>query len=172
MSAETGIAKTEKKEISIVEKQLQSQETTLIQSVAMKALDLVKPMISSVSDELTNSLGDNEKLYLIKVNKLGAPATIYILDTQEDFTIHGAKANRDSANILKDQFIKKMLDEGRLSKEDYEKMKQSDNKFVFRGEIDKETKRPKAIKKFYVIREFVDMLLTGRMTEMTEKLMK
>lgn len=162
---------TEKKELSIVEKQLARQEQSLTETVALKALELVKPMISSVSDELTNSLGDNETIIVIRVNKKGAPATILMLNTAEDFTIQGAKANHDTANVLKDKFIKRMLSEGHLLQEEYEAMKKSDNKPLFRGEVDK-TGKPKAIKKFYVIREFVDMLLTGRMKDLTEKLMK
>jgi hypothetical protein len=42
---------------------------------------------------------------------------------------------------------------------------------LFTGEVIPGTKKPKAIKKYYIVEEFVDMLLTGRMQEMTEKLM-
>lgn len=166
-------AKTEKKEISIIGKQIASHEQNLTETVAMKALELVKPMISSVSEELTNSLGDNEVMYVIRVSKKGAPATILMVDTSQDFTIQGAKANFTSANIAKDNFIKKMLKEGHLSQEEYDTtMKKGDDKFVLRGQIDVNTKKPMYIRKFYVIREFVDMLLTGRMKDLTEKLMQ
>lgn len=50
--------------------------------------------------------------------------------------------------------------------------KGNNGKFIFTGEAEPGTKRPKAIKNFYIAEEFVDMLLTGRMQEMTEKLMK
>lgn len=165
-------AKLEKKEISIIGKQIASHEQTLTETVAVQALELVKPMISSVSDELTNSLGDNETMYVIRVSKKGSPATILMIDTSQDFTIQGAKANFTSANIAKDKFIKRMKEEGHLSDEEYQSMKVCDNKFVLRGNIDKDTKKPTYIKKFYVIREFVDMLLTGRMKDLTEKLMQ
>lgn len=56
------------------------------------------------------------------------------------------------------------------TKEDF--IIQGGEKFLFTGAPEPGTKRPKAIKKFYIAEEFVDMLLTGRMQDMTEKLMK
>lgn len=142
----TELTKTDANKLTIVKndnavsRALNRQEADLGQHVAMKALKLVEPMIASVSDELTNTLGDNETIIVIRVVKRGSPATILMLDTSEDFTIKGAKANG--------------------------------GKFLFTGEADGVTKKPRAVKRHYVIREFVDMLLTGRMQELTEKLMK
>jgi hypothetical protein len=130
----------EKKEMSIVGKQLAKQESELGANVAMQALKLVQPMIKSVSKELTDTLGDNETIIVIRVQKAGGPASILMLDTAEDFTIQGAKATKEG-------------------------------KFSFTGEALPGTKKPKAIKRFYIVEEFVDLLLTGRMKELTEKLM-
>lgn len=135
----TDLSKPDKPNTQIA-RALERQEATLTQEVALKALKLVEPMIESVSNELTNTLGDNETIILIRVSKRGAPATIVMLDTAEDFTIKGAKANN--------------------------------GKFLFTGAGNPETKKLKAVKKFYIIREFVDMLLTGRMNDLTKKLME
>ncbi len=141
---EKSLTKTDKslvkKEETEVSKALKQQENVVGQQFAMKALNLVKPMIKSVSDELSNMLGDNEKIIIIRKTKSGSPTSILILDTAEDFIIQGKKGNN--------------------------------GKFLFTGEPIPGTKRPKAIKNFYVAEEFVDMLLTGRMQDMTEKLMK
>lgn len=119
---------------------LDSQEQSLGQHVAMRALDLVKPMIKPVSEELSKLLGDNESIIVIRKTNKDSPVSILVLDTSEDFIIQGKKRNN--------------------------------GKFLFTGEAEPGTKKPKAIKKFYIAEEFVDMLLTGRMQEMTEKLMK
>lgn len=117
---------------------LDNYQVTLGQEVAMKALNLVKPMIKSVAQELSDTLGDNEQIIVIRKTKAGSPVSILILDTKEDFTIKGCKANN--------------------------------GKFLFSGEVIPGTKKPKACKKYYIAEEFVDMLLTGRMTELTKKL--
>src|SRR5258705_9458456 len=78
-----------KKEESQVAKDLMQQEATLGQEVAMKALDLVKPMIKSVAEELSNTLGDNEKIIVIRKTKSGSPVSILVLNTKEDFIIQG-----------------------------------------------------------------------------------
>lgn len=90
-----------KEETQIVKKQdtqvarvLDNQETSLMQSVAIKALELVKPMISSVAAELSDTLGDNETIIVIRTTKKGAPTNIVMLDTSADFTIKGAKAKK------------------------------------------------------------------------------
>lgn len=126
--------------INQVSKALMNQEATLGHQVALRALEMVKPMISTVAQELSSMLGDNENIIVIRKTKAGSPVSILILDTAEDFIIQGKKSNN--------------------------------GKFLFTGEADPGTNKPKAIKKFYIAEEFVDMLLTGRMTEMTEKLMK
>lgn len=160
-----------KKPESQIAKQLNQHELSLGQEVAMRALKLVQPMIESVSKELTDSLGDNETIIVIKVTGAGKPATITMLDTAEDFTIQGKKANRTTANIARDAYIREQYKQGKISEEDYAKMNISDNKFLFTGEQDPVTKKPKARKQFYVIRDFVDALLTGRMENITKQLM-
>ena len=130
----------EKKPQTQVGKILAKQESDLGMTVAMQALKLVQPMIKSVSNELTSTLGDNEIIIVIRVQKLGSPASILMLDTKQDFTIQGAKGSPDG-------------------------------KFSFTGEVLPGTKKPIAIKKYYIVEEFVDLLLTGRMKELTEKLM-
>lgn len=176
MSKEIETTKTEiatiEKPKSSVAAALERQELSLGQEVAMKALKLVQPMIESVSKELTDSLGDNETIIVIKVTAAGKPATITMLDTKEDFTIQGAKANKSQSNKLRDAYIKQMNKEGKLSDEDYQRMNISEDKFLFTGEQDPITKKPKARKQFYVIRDFVDALLTGRMENITKQLMK
>lgn len=159
-------------ELSQVERALQQQELSLGQEVAMKALKLVQPMIESVSKELTDSLGDNETIIVIKVTGAGKPATITMLDTAEDFTIQGKKANRTTANKARDNYIREQHKAGNISDEDFARMNINDNTFVFTGEQDPITKKPKARKQFYVIRDFVDALLTGRMENITKQLMK
>ena len=129
-----------KKEETAVSKMLNQQQASLGQEVAMKALGLVKPMIASVAKELSDMLGDNERMIVIRKTNAGSKVSILILDTNEDFVIKGKKANNGH--------------------------------FLFDGELIPGTKRPIAIKNFYIAEEFVDMLLTGRMQEMTEKLMK
>lgn len=174
MSTELTTTKTEivpaKK--SSVALALEKQELSLGQEVAFRALKLVQPMIESVSKELTDSLGDNETIIVIKVTGAGKPATITMLDTSEDFTIQGAKANKSMSNKLRDAYIKQMNREGKLSDEQYQAMNISEDKFLFTGEQDPITKKPKARKQFYVIRDFVDALLTGRMENITKQLMK
>lgn len=155
-----------------IAKQLDAHELSLGQEVAMKALKLVQPMIESVSKELTDSLGDNETIIVIKVTGAGKPATITMLDTSEDFTIQGKKANKTTANIARDNYIREQYKAGNISDEDFARMNINDNKFVFTGEQDPVTKKPKARKQFYVIRDFVDALLTGRMENITKQLMK
>lgn len=126
---------TEKSQVALA---LEKQEETLGQHVAMKALNLVKPMIASVAKELSDMLGDNEKIIVIRKTKSDSPVSILILDTNENFIIKGKKGN--------------------------------DGKFLFTGEAEPGTKKPKAIKKFYIAEEFVSMLLEGRMQDMTKKL--
>lgn len=167
----TSVATIEKPKSSVA-LALERQELSLGQEVAMRALKLVQPMIESVSKELTDSLGDNETIIVIKVTAAGKPATITMLDTKEDFTIQGAKANRQTSSRLRDAYIKQMHAEGKLSDEEYQKMNMTDGKFLFTGEQDPVTKKPKARKQFYVIRDFVDALLTGRMENITKQLMK
>lgn len=167
----TSVATIEKPKSSVA-LALEKQELSLGQEVAMRALKLVQPMIESVSKELTDSLGDNETIIVIKVTGAGKPATITMLDTHEDFTIQGAKANKQTSNKLRDAYIKQMHHEGKLSDEQYQAMNISDNKFIFTGEQDPITKKPKARKQFYVIEAFVDALLTGKMENITKQLIK
>lgn len=108
---------------------LKEQETTIGQEVAMRALGLVKPMIKDVCKQLSDTLGDNEQIIVIRKIKADSPVSILVLNTKEDFTIKGGE------------------------------------KFSFDG-------NKKAINKYYIAEEFVDLLLTGRMTELTNKLMK
>lgn len=151
---------------------LEHQQQSLGAEVAMKALTLVQPMIESVSKELTDTLGDNETTIVIRCSKRGQPATILFLDTKEDFTIQGARANHTTSNIARDAFIKQQRDAGNIDDEQWARMNVCDNTPVFRGEIDAQTKRPRAIKQFYVIRDFVDALLTGRVQDIANKIMK
>lgn len=138
---EKGLAKQEtslvKQEKSIAAQRLEYQQATLGQEVAMKALELVKPMIRDVVKQLSDTLGDNEQIIVIRKTKADSPVSIMVLDTKKEFIIEGGE------------------------------------KFRFTGKPSPENpKVPYAIKKFYIAEEFVDMLLTGRLTELTEKLMK
>lgn len=122
---------------SIVAQRLEMTQTTLGQEVAMKALDLVKPMIRDVVKQLSDTLGDNEQIIVIRKTKADSPVSIMVLDTKKEFIIEGGE------------------------------------KFRFTGKPHPQNpKVPYAIKKFYIAEEFVDMLLTGRLQELTEKLMK
>lgn len=168
----TEIAKTEKKEMSQVAKALQQQEMSMGSEIAMQALKLVEPMIESVATELENTLGDNETIIVIRRSKITADATIVMLNTAEDFTIQGAKANRTKSNKERDKYLKKLHEEGKISEEDWALMNTDDLVPVFKGEMNPATKKPFAIKQFYVIREFVTALLSGRMEDITKQLMK
>lgn len=150
---------------------LDYQETTLKAQVAMKALKLVQPMIESVSTELENTLGDNETTIVIRRSSNTKSATILMLDNKEDYTLCGSSANRTTSNRERDKYIKQQRDAGNIDDETWARMNIVDNTPVFRGEINPDTKRPRAIKQFYVIRDFVDALLTGRMEDITKKLM-
>lgn len=112
-----------------VGKILQQQEDSIGQNVAMSALTLVKPMIKDVCKQLSDTLGDNDQIIVIRKTKGDSPVSILMLNTHEEFKIQGGKI------------------------------------FSFTG-------NKKAINKYYVAEEFVDMLLTGRMKDLTDKLMK
>lgn len=167
----TEIAKQEKPK-SIVAQQLDAQQASLGAEVAMKALKLVQPMIESVSNELESTLGDNETLIVIRRSSLNAPATILMIDTSKDFMICGAQSNHTTSDIERNKYIKQQRDNGLIDDETWSRMNTCDNKSLFRGAINPETRRPYAIKQFYIIRDFVDALLTGRMKDITDKLMK
>lgn len=151
---------------------LDYQQASLGAEVAMKALKLVQPMIASVSNELEESLGNNETTIVIRRSSNSKSATILMLDNTCDYTLCGAGANKTTANRARDMFIKQQRDIGNISDEQWEIMNSCDNTPVFRGEMNPDTKRPRAIKQFYVIRDFVDALLTGRMQDITQKLIK
>lgn len=140
-----------------VGKLLNSHEKTLGQHVAMKALELVKPMIQPVAQELTDTLGDNEVIIVIRNSGKGTPTSITMLNTSEDFTIKGKKANRTPIIDKDTGKITGYLDEG---------------KFMFRGEAIPGTKKLKAVKNNYIAEHWVDMLLSGRIVEMSKELMK
>lgn len=129
--------KINKMEQNQVAKMLNGHEALLGQEVAMKVLNLAKPMIKSVSEEISNMLGDNDKIIVIRKTKKDSSTSILILNTKEDFTIKGGE------------------------------------NFSFTGKAHPENpKIPAAIINFYIVEEFVDMLLTGKMQEITSKLMK
>lgn len=118
---------SEEKKVNPIAKMLDGHQAAIGHEVAMRALTLVKPMIKDVCKQLSESLGDNDQIIVIrKINK-NSPVLIHLMNSKEDFTIQGGE------------------------------------NFSFTG-----TK--KSVNKMYVAEEFVELLLTGKMKELTEKI--
>ena len=112
-----------------VEDVFKQSEETIQQQIAIKAISLVKPMLTDCCSEISNYLGDNDKVILIRKTKKESPVGILVLDSKGSFEIKGGDT------------------------------------FSFTGD-------KKALLKYYTAEEFVEMLLTGQLKEMTEKLLK
>lgn len=117
-------------------------EKKLNNDLAQKALGIVKPMITDSFNEVHSYVSDpgKEKIVLIQATSKLHPLSLIVLDKYADFTVKGAAANN--------------------------------GKFSFSGaSIDVDgKKRLQAILKYFTVEEFIELLLSGKMKELHEKL--
>lgn len=118
----------EEQQDNSVESVFKQGEDTVQQQIAIKAIGLVKPMLKDCCQQISNYLGDCEKVILINKTKKDSPVGILVLDTKGSFEIKGGDS------------------------------------FSFKGD-------KTALLKYYTAEEFVEMLLSGQLKELTEKLL-